>query len=212
MPSGVRKWCFISIALGLMVDLDIGTEHMRWMGDTRFLLGFLKGVAANKNFQCRLRMKVVESDKVSMARKARERSQEQVEAQRNGKVTNGLLRSNGEGKANGNGLVEAVNGLKMEEEQEGEEKKEKKEEQKGLGAGPSSAPDVVPTMNGNGNNHDNENDGPLAEAKPLEPDETWLTIESASKKPQIMSKGKGPVNGDADKTGGWIDGEGILYM
>jgi hypothetical protein len=27
-----------------------------------------------------------------------------------------------------------------------------------------------------------------------------------------MSKGNGPVNGVADKTGGWIDGEGILYM
>jgi sphingosine kinase len=220
MPSGVRKWCFISIALGLMVDLDIGTEHMRWMGDTRFLLGFLKGVAANKNFQCRLRMKVVESDKVSMARKARERSQEQVEAQRNGKVTNGMPRSNGQ--LGANGLVEAVNGLKVEEEeeQEGEDKRgedkngeeRKREEREGLEAGPSSAPEVVPTMNGNGSNHDNDHNGPMAEAKPLEPDETWLTIESASKKPQIMSKGNGPVNGVADKTGGWIDGEGILYM
>jgi sphingosine kinase len=67
-------------------------------------------------------------------------------------------------------------------------------------------------VNGNGNDHVNDHDGPLADAKPLEPDETWLTIESASKKPQVMSKGKGPVNGDVDKTGGWVDGEGILYM
>jgi sphingosine kinase len=206
-----------------MVDLDIGTEHMRWMGDTRFLLGFLKGVAANKNFQCRLRMKVVESDKVSMARKARERSQEQVEAQRNGAVgavTNGAPKSKPNGQEKANGLVEAVNGLKVEDEQEGEEKKgeekkgdeQKKEEQTGLEPGPSSGLDIAPTMNGNGNNHVNEHDGPLSEAKPLEPDDTWLTIESASKKPQVMSKGKGPVNGDVDKTGGWVDGEGILYM
>ena len=59
-----------------MVDLDIGTEPLRWMGDTRFMLGFLKGIAANKNFHCRLQMKVVESDKVGMAKAARERTEE----------------------------------------------------------------------------------------------------------------------------------------
>lgn len=26
---------------GLMSNLDVGTEHLRWMGDTRFLLGLL---------------------------------------------------------------------------------------------------------------------------------------------------------------------------
>lgn len=59
-----------------MVDLDIGTESMRWMGDTRFMVGFLKGLAANKSFKCRLRMKVVESDKVEMARAARDFARE----------------------------------------------------------------------------------------------------------------------------------------
>ena len=34
---------FMSQALGLMAELDIGTENWRWMGDTRFLLGFIKG-------------------------------------------------------------------------------------------------------------------------------------------------------------------------
>jgi sphingosine kinase len=38
-----RIYSFMSQAMGLMADLDIGTEHLRWMGDTRFLLGFLKG-------------------------------------------------------------------------------------------------------------------------------------------------------------------------
>jgi hypothetical protein len=31
--------------MGLMADLDINTEHLRWMGDTRFLYGFLRGSA-----------------------------------------------------------------------------------------------------------------------------------------------------------------------
>lgn len=74
LPSLTRRWSFISQALGLMVDLDIGTENLRWMGDTRFVLGFLKGVVSNRNFKARIRMNVVEADKVEMAREARERS------------------------------------------------------------------------------------------------------------------------------------------
>ena len=38
-----RTMSFMSQALGLMADLDLGTEHLRWMGDTRFMLGFLYG-------------------------------------------------------------------------------------------------------------------------------------------------------------------------
>lgn len=38
-----RNISFMSQALGLMADLDIGTEHLRWMGDSRFLYGFLRG-------------------------------------------------------------------------------------------------------------------------------------------------------------------------
>lgn len=33
----------MSQSLGLMADLDIGTEHLRWMGDTRFMVGLLRG-------------------------------------------------------------------------------------------------------------------------------------------------------------------------
>jgi sphingosine kinase len=38
-----RVYSFMSQAMGLMAEVDIGTEHLRWMGDTRFFLGFLKG-------------------------------------------------------------------------------------------------------------------------------------------------------------------------
>lgn len=33
----------MSVSIGLMADLDIKTEHLRWMGDTRFVYGFLRG-------------------------------------------------------------------------------------------------------------------------------------------------------------------------
>ena len=35
----------MSVSIGLMADLDIKTEHLRWMGDTRFVYGFLRGGA-----------------------------------------------------------------------------------------------------------------------------------------------------------------------
>ena len=33
----------MSQALGLMAELDLGTEYLRWMGDKRFVLGFIRG-------------------------------------------------------------------------------------------------------------------------------------------------------------------------
>jgi sphingosine kinase len=56
-----------------MVDLDIGTENMRWMGDSRFVLGFIRGAVANRARKVRIKMKIVEhgADKVHLARVAR---------------------------------------------------------------------------------------------------------------------------------------------
>lgn len=38
-----RSISFMSQSIGLMADLDIGTENLRWMGDTRFMVGLFKG-------------------------------------------------------------------------------------------------------------------------------------------------------------------------
>jgi hypothetical protein len=43
LQSGKRSFSFLSQCVGLMADLDLGTEHMRWMGSNRFLYGFLRG-------------------------------------------------------------------------------------------------------------------------------------------------------------------------
>jgi len=43
VQDGKRTLSFMSQALGLMADLDVGTEHLRWMGDTRFVYGLLRG-------------------------------------------------------------------------------------------------------------------------------------------------------------------------
>lgn len=41
--NGKQTISFMSQALGLMADLDIGTEDLRWMGDSRFVYGLLRG-------------------------------------------------------------------------------------------------------------------------------------------------------------------------
>lgn len=41
--NGKRTISFMSQAVGLMADLDIGTENLRWMGDIRFVIGLARG-------------------------------------------------------------------------------------------------------------------------------------------------------------------------
>ena len=41
--GGKRSVSFMSQAVGLMADLDIGTDNLRWMGETRFIYGLLRG-------------------------------------------------------------------------------------------------------------------------------------------------------------------------
>lgn len=43
LQSGRRSFSFLSQCIGLMADLDLGTEHLRWMGSSRFVYGFLRG-------------------------------------------------------------------------------------------------------------------------------------------------------------------------
>ena len=41
-----RIFTYMSQATGLMADLDLGTEHLRWMGDVRFFYGYFRGGTA----------------------------------------------------------------------------------------------------------------------------------------------------------------------
>ncbi|KAG0144957.1 hypothetical protein CROQUDRAFT_707389 [Cronartium quercuum f. sp. fusiforme G11] len=72
----VRMLSFLSTSFGLMADLDVGTEHWRWMGETRFILGYLKGALANPKQRCRLDVLVVESDKPTIEKEWRRQREE----------------------------------------------------------------------------------------------------------------------------------------
>ncbi|TFK29975.1 hypothetical protein FA15DRAFT_663292 [Coprinopsis marcescibilis] len=75
VQDGKRSISFMSQSLGLMADLDLETEHLRWMGDTRFMYGFLRGVLAFEPCPVQLSVKIAEKDKDKMAEAAYARNQ-----------------------------------------------------------------------------------------------------------------------------------------
>ncbi|KAK7054838.1 sphinganine kinase lcb4 [Paramarasmius palmivorus] len=64
--NGQTSLSFMSQALGLMADLDLGTEHLRWMGDSRFIYGFLRGLIKFKSCAVELSYKAAENSKTKM--------------------------------------------------------------------------------------------------------------------------------------------------
>ncbi|WVQ82967.1 hypothetical protein IAT38_005103 [Cryptococcus sp. DSM 104549] len=200
LPSNTRRFSFLSQAIGLMVDLDIGTENLRWMGDTRFVVGFLKGITQNKGNSCRVKLKVVEDDKVEMASKARDR----VRDRKGDKVVGGGVDPLVEGmrRAGISGSPTAPNGTSR--------------------SGPPSPTTSPLPANGAppkpehtpGDDYVPDH-GPIPPSKPLEPDDSWLVIESSSAKQSLKKMRSSQTLSNqvsAVKRGGWIDGEKILWV
>jgi len=51
-------YSFLSQAIGLMADVDLGTEDMRALGDTRFVLGYMGGVLSNRECEVDIYVKM----------------------------------------------------------------------------------------------------------------------------------------------------------
>ena len=43
VQDGKRSFSYMSQCLGLMADLDLGTEHLRMLGSNRFVYGYVRG-------------------------------------------------------------------------------------------------------------------------------------------------------------------------
>ncbi|KAJ5097424.1 hypothetical protein N7456_008145 [Penicillium angulare] len=61
-----RVLSFLSQSFGIMADTDIGTDNIRWMGDKRFVYGYLVRLISNATFPCDIAIKVDVSDKKEM--------------------------------------------------------------------------------------------------------------------------------------------------
>ncbi|ROW07044.1 hypothetical protein VPNG_06594 [Cytospora leucostoma] len=53
-----RKLSFLSQALGIIAEADLGTEHLRWMGEHRFTYGVVTRILKKKVYPCDLYVKV----------------------------------------------------------------------------------------------------------------------------------------------------------
>ncbi|KZT09459.1 uncharacterized protein LAESUDRAFT_694967 [Laetiporus sulphureus 93-53] len=62
-------YSFMSQTVGLFADLDIGTEWLRFLGSTRFVVGFVIEVLKMKRCPVKLSIKVADSDKKQMVQK-----------------------------------------------------------------------------------------------------------------------------------------------
>ncbi|GAA6022945.1 hypothetical protein JCM11491_005478 [Sporobolomyces phaffii] len=62
-------YSFLTQAFGLMADLDLGTEHLRFLGDFRFTLGYIQGAVARRAYPMKLTVLVENSSKLDIARR-----------------------------------------------------------------------------------------------------------------------------------------------
>ena len=191
LPSMKHTWSYLMITLGLMVDLDIGTENLRWMGDTRFIVGFIRGVMQKKNHRCRMRLKVVGDDKVEMARRAREQAEKWIGRR---------------------SLVDDPDSQTL----------AGKTDTSRTGDGAASSPDHGETLSGSSARTEAANGHALPASDtrgelstqtttlptpvPLEPDDTWLTIDTGKAGSSTRRKSRASANGND-----WVDGDGIFY-
>ncbi|KAI9483673.1 MAG: ATP-NAD kinase-like domain-containing protein [Benjaminiella poitrasii] len=58
-----RYFSFLSQNYGITAYADLGTEHMRWMGDTRAVVGLMQEIFSRHTYNINAAVQVVESDK-----------------------------------------------------------------------------------------------------------------------------------------------------
>lgn len=56
--GATRSLSFLSQTLGVMAEADLGTEHLRWMGQHRFTYGTVKQILKKKEYACDLWVKM----------------------------------------------------------------------------------------------------------------------------------------------------------
>lgn len=50
----------------MVAEVDLGTEHLRWMGDARFTVGFLQRISKKTVYPCDIAVKVAIDNKASI--------------------------------------------------------------------------------------------------------------------------------------------------
>ena len=61
-----RTLSFLSQSLGILAESDLGTDHLRWMGDLRFMFGFLMRLLRKKAYPCEVAVQLEMSDRAAI--------------------------------------------------------------------------------------------------------------------------------------------------
>lgn len=61
-----RLISFLSQSVGMIAEVDLGTEHLRWMGDARFTVGLLQRISRQTVYPCDISIKTAIEDKDSI--------------------------------------------------------------------------------------------------------------------------------------------------
>lgn len=114
--GGARGLSFLSQTLGVMAEADLGTEHLRWMGEHRFTYGTVKQILKKKEYPCDLWVKMeIETKEGVRAHYRRERERVAAEGRAADKLTTSSTGGQGssagsEAEAAGEGLPPLVYG------------------------------------------------------------------------------------------------------
>ena len=80
-----RTLSFLSQSLGIVAESDLATEHIRWMGQSRFTYGFLIRLLNQATYPCDIAIKVAMDDKQSIRQHwRREKDNHEAASERRG--------------------------------------------------------------------------------------------------------------------------------
>jgi len=80
-----RTLSFLSQSLGIVAESDLATEHIRWMGQSRFTYGFLIRLLNQATYPCDIAIKVAIDDKQSIRQHwAQEKNNHEATSDRRG--------------------------------------------------------------------------------------------------------------------------------
>lgn len=72
VTQGARRvLSFLSQSTGMVAATDLGTEHLRWMGDARFTYGFLTRLIAKAQYPCDVSWKLISESKPGIRARCR---------------------------------------------------------------------------------------------------------------------------------------------
>lgn len=72
VTQGAKRFLsFLSQSTGMVASTDLGTEHLRWMGDLRFTYGFLTRLILNAQYPCDISYKLISDSKADIRERCR---------------------------------------------------------------------------------------------------------------------------------------------